>query len=335
MRFSYHEPKEWISRGADCRRAFSQPRRCPQPGPTETVNIPELETLATGFLQSIGYSGLAEVEFMYDPKHARFELLEVNPRIWGWHTIAIRAGVDLPYLVYADAVGEEIAPGPFREGVKWVRGSAGGGQILGIRVVTPQLFQATTGNDGRPYVQIQPTVPVDNMRFIHILYPTDDVSWNTKPTVLSVDDNGNVAAVRVQMNDGSGRSDDVLLTYSQPTSTTGVGAYAYDGQSAVITRGADGSLEKLFLDDGTFVKDQKQGKVLVSGLGGDVPFEVSYSDRTAAVYGRIRTAVTLYAPQVERLTINGLPSPFARSGDNITFRSQSLTDLPLIIKGGS
>jgi len=87
----------------------------------ETINIPELETLAIDFLGGIGYSGLAEVEFMYDENDARFELLEVNPRIWGWHTIAIRAGLDLPYLAYADAIGKEITVGPVREGVKWVR----------------------------------------------------------------------------------------------------------------------------------------------------------------------------------------------------------------------
>jgi len=87
----------------------------------ETVNVPELETLATQFLQGIAYSGLAEVEFMYDHKDARFELLEVNPRIWGWHSIAIRAGLDLPYLAYADSVGKEVTVGAAREGVKWVR----------------------------------------------------------------------------------------------------------------------------------------------------------------------------------------------------------------------
>ena len=87
----------------------------------ETVNIPELETLATSFLRRIGYSGLAEVEFMYDQKDARFELLEVNARIWGWHTIAIRAGLDLPYLAYADALGKEVTLGPARDSVKWVR----------------------------------------------------------------------------------------------------------------------------------------------------------------------------------------------------------------------
>jgi predicted ATP-grasp superfamily ATP-dependent carboligase len=87
----------------------------------ETVGVPELRTLAGRLLQGIGYSGLAEVEFMYDEKDARFELLEVNPRIWGWHTIAIRAGLDLPYMAYADAVGEEVVVGPARENVKWVR----------------------------------------------------------------------------------------------------------------------------------------------------------------------------------------------------------------------
>lgn len=87
----------------------------------ETVDVPELETLSTKLLTGIAFSGLAEVEFMYDPRDARFELLEVNARIWGWHTIAIRAGLDLPYLAYADALGEEINVGPVREDVKWVR----------------------------------------------------------------------------------------------------------------------------------------------------------------------------------------------------------------------
>jgi len=87
----------------------------------ETVHLPELEELATRLLAGLAYTGLAEVEFMYDQKDGRFELLEVNPRIWGWHTITIRAGLDLPYLAYADAAGQEFAVGPVREDVKWVR----------------------------------------------------------------------------------------------------------------------------------------------------------------------------------------------------------------------
>jgi D-aspartate ligase len=86
----------------------------------ETVDQPELAVLATRFLKGIHYTGLAEVEFMYDQKHDRFELLEVNPRIWGWHTLAICAGVDLPYLAYAQALGDKVKPGTYRTGARWV-----------------------------------------------------------------------------------------------------------------------------------------------------------------------------------------------------------------------
>jgi D-aspartate ligase len=87
----------------------------------ETVQLPELERLATQLLTGLAYTGLAEVEFMWDEKGGRFVLLEVNPRIWGWHTIAIRAGLELPYLTYAGAIGLEVPVGSAREDVKWVR----------------------------------------------------------------------------------------------------------------------------------------------------------------------------------------------------------------------
>ena len=87
----------------------------------EMADIPELGILATQLLEGIAYTGLAEVEFMYDEKDARFELLEVNPRIWGWHTIAVKAGLDLPYFAYADAVGNEFRVGRMRKDVKWVQ----------------------------------------------------------------------------------------------------------------------------------------------------------------------------------------------------------------------
>ncbi len=82
--------------------------------------IPELEVLATQLLTGIGYTGMAEVEFMYDPKHSRFEFLETNPRIWGWFNLSIYAGVDIPYVAYADLIGETYHPGMFKEGTKWM-----------------------------------------------------------------------------------------------------------------------------------------------------------------------------------------------------------------------
>jgi len=87
----------------------------------ESVDVPELRDLATRCLEAIGYSGLAEVEIMYDERDERYELLEVNPRIWGWHSIADHSGIDLPYMAYERALGHPVKAGNPRPNVAWVR----------------------------------------------------------------------------------------------------------------------------------------------------------------------------------------------------------------------
>lgn len=87
----------------------------------ELINVPELRILSERLMCATKYTGMAEIEFMFNEKSFTYELIEVNPRIWGFHTIAIRAGVDLPYLAYADMLGEPIQLTPPRENVKWIR----------------------------------------------------------------------------------------------------------------------------------------------------------------------------------------------------------------------
>jgi predicted ATP-grasp superfamily ATP-dependent carboligase len=87
----------------------------------EVVEIPELKELASQLLGAVNYTGLAEVEFMWNAKRARFELLDVNCRLWAWHSLAIASGLDLPYLAFADALGRNTFVGTVRKGTKWVR----------------------------------------------------------------------------------------------------------------------------------------------------------------------------------------------------------------------
>lgn len=88
----------------------------------ESVNIPELEALSVKILRAMDYYGLSEVEFKWDPRDEGFKLLEVNPRSWKWHTLALRSGINLPYLLYADMHGDmmEKRIRKAQEGVKWV-----------------------------------------------------------------------------------------------------------------------------------------------------------------------------------------------------------------------
>ena len=66
----------------------------------ETLEDEKIELTAKQLLKAIRYTGLVEVEFKYDTRDKTYKLLEINPRIWAWHTLGRRAGVDFPYLLW-------------------------------------------------------------------------------------------------------------------------------------------------------------------------------------------------------------------------------------------
>jgi len=88
----------------------------------EAMKIPELESLTIKLLRGIGYSGIAEVEFMFDERDNLYKFLEINGRPWGWHELTKAAGVNMPYILFRYMQGltiEKIEPD--YNGVKWVR----------------------------------------------------------------------------------------------------------------------------------------------------------------------------------------------------------------------
>jgi len=86
-----------------------------------TVELASLEELACRFLRSIGYYGLVELEFKLDARDGQPKLLDVNARTWGYHTLGSSAGVDFPYLLYLDQIGEPVPPARAVAGRSWVR----------------------------------------------------------------------------------------------------------------------------------------------------------------------------------------------------------------------
>jgi D-aspartate ligase len=87
----------------------------------ETIELPILEDLSLRFLRSINYYGLVELEYKLDPRDDQYRLLDVNARTWGYHTLGFRAGVDFPYLLYADQVGEITQNHRSQAGLSWIR----------------------------------------------------------------------------------------------------------------------------------------------------------------------------------------------------------------------
>jgi predicted ATP-grasp superfamily ATP-dependent carboligase len=74
-----------------------------QTGPAsfvESVDRPDLVKMGETLLESMEFSGIAEVEFVIDSRDNTPKLMEVNPRFWGSLQGAISSGVDFPALHY-------------------------------------------------------------------------------------------------------------------------------------------------------------------------------------------------------------------------------------------
>jgi predicted ATP-grasp superfamily ATP-dependent carboligase len=85
------------------------------------VEAPIVEELSERFLRHIDYSGLVEIEFKHDARDGRYKLIDVNARTWGFVSIGSSAGVDFPYLLFADQLGLPIEASRGRSEVGWLR----------------------------------------------------------------------------------------------------------------------------------------------------------------------------------------------------------------------
>ena len=66
---------------------------------------------ALALLRELQWEGIAQVDFLHDPKSGRVALLEVNGRIWASIEVAILAGLDFPWYVWqVRMAGRRIFP---------------------------------------------------------------------------------------------------------------------------------------------------------------------------------------------------------------------------------
>jgi D-aspartate ligase len=87
----------------------------------ETVDVPDLDAPSIRFLREIDYYGLVEIEYKHDKRDGSYRLLDVNARTWGYHALGARLGVDFPFMLFRDQLGEVPQRRVARSGVGWVR----------------------------------------------------------------------------------------------------------------------------------------------------------------------------------------------------------------------
>ncbi|MEW6731366.1 MAG: carboxylate--amine ligase [Acidobacteriota bacterium] len=72
-------------------------------------------------LHQFNYHGISEVEFIYDERDHDYKLLDINTRVWKWIGLPIAAGIDLPWLSYAEAINRKVEPASRQiENLRWV-----------------------------------------------------------------------------------------------------------------------------------------------------------------------------------------------------------------------
>lgn len=105
-----------FNRSCEPRAAFVYKRLREYPvsgGPStlrESVRNNEIKDLALHLLKSLGWTGLAHVEFRVDSRDNKPRLMEVNPRVWGSMHLPVISGMDFPYLLYRMAMDGDIKP---------------------------------------------------------------------------------------------------------------------------------------------------------------------------------------------------------------------------------
>lgn len=75
-----------------------------------TKYVENIETIAEKILSATSYTGLAEIEFMYDEDTKEYKFLEINTRAWKWHGISNNFGFGFlsEYIKYLNGIVSDV-----------------------------------------------------------------------------------------------------------------------------------------------------------------------------------------------------------------------------------
>jgi predicted ATP-grasp superfamily ATP-dependent carboligase len=152
--------------------------------------VPDIEVQAHRLLESVGFHGVAMVEFKHNERTGESWLLEVNPRFWGSLALAIQSGVDFPHLLYQMATEGDVEPvTTYRAGriVRWLLGDAGalirGAAGLASRRSTPALQWASGYDD----LYFDDPLPFAAGALLSLRKALGTVSWTADELDLNID----------------------------------------------------------------------------------------------------------------------------------------------------
>jgi predicted ATP-grasp superfamily ATP-dependent carboligase len=80
-----------------------------------------VEKTTTEFMKAIGYRGILDIGYRYDPRDGQYKVLDVNPRIGcTFRLFTATNGMDVARALYLDMTGQPVPAAHAAEGRKWM-----------------------------------------------------------------------------------------------------------------------------------------------------------------------------------------------------------------------
>jgi predicted ATP-grasp superfamily ATP-dependent carboligase len=128
-----------------------------------TVRNATVEDLGRRVVAELGLTGLAEVEFKRDPRDDSYRLLDINARVWGWHTLGRSAGLDFAHLAWEAAIGGPVPRVYVPAGLRWLRLTtdlpAGLQEVRSGRASATSYLRSLAGRHERPVLAWDDPLP--------------------------------------------------------------------------------------------------------------------------------------------------------------------------------
>jgi D-aspartate ligase len=81
----------------------------------------EVHDITTNFMKTIGYRGILDIGYRWDPRVRKYKVLDINPRVGqAFRLFVAQDGMDVVRALYHDLTGQSVTVGPPREGRKWI-----------------------------------------------------------------------------------------------------------------------------------------------------------------------------------------------------------------------
>lgn len=146
----------------ECLRSF--PTTGGTPAKAFSVFDPGLKDIAFNIIQATKWTGIVGLDFKQDQESKKYHLLDFNPRFGGTTILAVKSGVDFPYLLYKLAVEgkkeyvleytKKTYRSLFREDLFYAANKPLSIPKLLIEFLDPRVFYGCDRDDPGPYFRL-------------------------------------------------------------------------------------------------------------------------------------------------------------------------------------